>query len=90
MSMNTEWLSLLWAVVTPAGSFGIFAVIGAVTWLFARLYLPEMSGVSLNDVHSHDAPQSNSANHEGYMDVRGGVDGDEAGLNEESSRYVIE
>jgi hypothetical protein len=49
-----------------------------------------LSGVSLNDVHSHGAAQLSRANPEGYSDLRGEEGDDETALNEESSRYVIE
>lgn len=56
-------------VVTPAGSFGLFAGVGAATWLFAYLQLPELSGVSINDVQSAMGGSSYPNTRAGYTAV---------------------
>lgn len=39
-------------MITPEGSFWLYSVIAVLTWLFAYFMLPEMTNVSLNDVHA--------------------------------------
>lgn len=65
--------------VTPAGSFGMFAGVGALTWLFAYFQLPELSGVSLNDVQSAfgEGERSGSQSNAGYTAVGGQENEDE-------------
>lgn len=53
-SMNLLWsatyLSLVEKVGGPGKTFAIFAVISLAAWLFAYLMLPELTGVSINEV----------------------------------------
>ncbi|CDS01330.1 related to myo-inositol transporter [Sporisorium scitamineum] len=37
-------------LIHPAGCFGLFSVVAAVSWVFTYAQLPEMSGLSLSDV----------------------------------------
>lgn len=78
-------LCLSSAVITPAGSFGLFAGIGTLTWLFAYFQLPELSGVSLNDVHSAMSGVAQE-NNRGYTDIQNRGEENE----EQDPHYVIE
>lgn len=70
--------------MTPAGSFALFALVGSITWIFAYLHLPELSGVSLNDVHSsiQGDERESSARYEALDH--------EDNIETEVPRYVIE
>ncbi|POY73302.1 hypothetical protein BMF94_3636 [Rhodotorula taiwanensis] len=37
---------------TPAGAFGLYAIVACVAWLFTYLYLPETKGLSLDEVRA--------------------------------------
>lgn len=39
-------------IITPQGSFWLYTIVGALTWIFAYTYLPELKGVSINDVQA--------------------------------------
>lgn len=39
-------------LITPQGSFWLYAIVGALTWTFAYTYLPELKGISINDVQA--------------------------------------
>lgn len=63
------------AVITPQGSFWLYSGVGALTWLFAYTQLPELMGVSINDVEaalegSMNAREPQQSNTEGYQPVR--------------------
>ncbi|UZJ57439.1 hypothetical protein CBS101457_006759 [Exobasidium rhododendri] len=76
--ISATYLDLV-RVVTPAGSFGIFAGVGALTWIFAYYQLPELSGVSLNDVQSAFGGEGNSGQGAAeYFAVSGQDDEEEA------------
>lgn len=73
-------------MITPAGSFGMFAVVGALTWLFAYVQLPELSGVSLNDVDSAIHGSSQTNNNAGYTGVRGDDEDEQESAFRDASR----
>ena len=39
-------------LITPQGSFWLYTIVGALTWIFAYTYLPELKGISINDVQA--------------------------------------
>lgn len=51
-SFVSSGLLHLAAVITPAGCFWFYSCVGAITWLFAYTQLPELAGVSINDVQA--------------------------------------
>ncbi|CAO1614803.1 unnamed protein product [Jaminaea pallidilutea] len=77
-AMNLLWsatyLSFVQAV-GPGATFGTFAAISACSWVFTYSKLPELTGVSINDVGRAFG---------GAGDSRGGGDGDQAAQGEDN------
>ena len=95
--ISATYLDLV-SLVTPAGSFGLFALVGILTWAFAYYHLPELSGVSLNDVHSAlaNTRTGTGASRQGqYRPLRGEDSNRQEGQSDEEEedqppRHVIE
>ncbi|KAN0061068.1 hypothetical protein ACQY0O_006803 [Thecaphora frezii] len=64
-------------LVTPAGSFAIYAAVAACSWLFTYQRLPDMKGVSLSDVHRTFGDSAVAGPQGGYEAVSTNVDEDE-------------
>ncbi|PWN35820.1 general substrate transporter [Meira miltonrushii] len=66
-------------LITPQGSFWLYTVVGALTWTFAYTYLPELKGISINDVQA-------ALDSDDPFRSQDGARGDYAALNRQDDR----
>ncbi|PWN49661.1 sugar transporter [Violaceomyces palustris] len=74
--ISATYLDLV-KLITPSGSFWLYAGVALLSWWFTYSRLPEMKGVSLSDVQERFGERVDVERGGGYLPVRGGDDEDE-------------